>query len=142
MIILITLLKYMFWRINSIQYILVGYIYFIHYHKFFAKHQLKYNFYIFSILQVKCTLTKHEMPCKEKVVLQHISAKKYKRLSKLAVKPFNFDDYSQWLMPCKEKIKKFNLYILCCCNLYTFFYYWYLILSSTLLFTNQKINCL
>jgi len=59
--------------------------------------------------RVKCTLTKHEMPCKEKVVLQHISAKKYKRLSKLAVKPFNFDDYSQWLMPCKEKIKKYQL---------------------------------
>lgn len=53
--------------------------------------------------RIKCTLTNHEMPVKESTVLQHINAKKYKKLSKDVKKPFNLDNYKPHLEPNPKK---------------------------------------
>lgn len=56
------------------------------------------------LLQVKCTLSGHEMPAKKDALQSYISGKKYQRLHKM--KECDLEKYKRHLVPSSKKWRK------------------------------------
>uniref|UniRef100_H2YEI5 Surfeit locus protein 2 n=1 Tax=Ciona savignyi TaxID=51511 RepID=H2YEI5_CIOSA len=53
--------------------------------------------------RIKCTVTNHEMMCHYDSVLQHVTGKKYRRLTKELTEKFDFTKYEPHLVPSHKK---------------------------------------
>ena len=60
-------------------------------------------------MQVRCTLTEHEMPLKPEIIQAYASCKRYERLLSFYTSPY-YQKYKQFFINCNSKKRK---YVMC-----------------------------